>query len=100
MHGGPRNDPPIPTRIHGRVRHRGAVDIYGGFVTTYCEHCQHVEGLSRKREWFRWVCLLAPKKQPRQFVVTDAWLTESPFKRCSDENPAGECPNFERKDDG
>jgi len=58
-----------------------------------CENCFHHEN---NGPWWRWVCKKAPKETPRQFVVADPWLTESPFEKCKDINPSGDCDMFEQ----
>ncbi len=61
----------------------------------WCEDCDNLEASSRKREWFRFRCLKAPKAVPNQCQVREPFLIDSPFKLCKQINTNFECEMFE-----
>lgn len=67
---------------------------------TYCEDCNHVDPVSRKRSPASWVCLKFPRVEGGGFVAPKVWAEAEPHMRCTGIN-GGLCQMFEpRRDDG
>lgn len=61
----------------------------------FCEDCDHVESVSRKRDPNYWLCNKTPRHVFPGYVVRNTWTNGEPLQRCKYVNTEGNCELFD-----